>query len=208
MRISILIFPIAILFSCSAPTKDIEAISKTDTIKSTETTLKPIYKDSTYLRYLKIFSKAEINPTDTSQHIFRFTLLRPKFTGNLCFAEVNYQDSTFEFYEFDLKGPDGTGKDQILSKTKRKISKSELSTLDYLIDYSMIWSLEAEETNKQHYLDCHTDIYEASIPNDKFGDVKKNYCFVKRFCSQNKDFVNLGQYILSIAKQENHYQKN
>lgn len=139
---------------------------------------------------------------NTGLHEFRFYLYRPKFVGPFTFIKVNFKDSILYIKEFDERFPEmGEGKDTIYLSKSIKLSREEIRKLNYLIEYSMFWSLEPI-AERNYILDGSTIIYEARQPNvRKFCPFLRTYHHVTRYACHNSDFENLAGFLMKKTRE-------
>lgn len=166
-----------------------------------------IIKPSLFERLTKAMGEKYLNPKDTSEMEFRYFYMCPAFEGPNQFYKISYSDSVLIRKTFLYKDPTGNGVDTLLTTSEFKLSKEDLKTIDFLVEKSMVWSLEEKEEFPVNYLDCNYIVYQ--IMGEQFIGTKKTrqYKRVERQCSQNIDFVNLGEYLKYKAGEKSYYKK-
>ena len=179
MKIKLWLF-ILVSFSCNER-KEIKSETK-------QATNYPI--DGSYHMLLEKLNKSELFISDTDNSIIRFTY-NDVLAGYNQHFELNFNDSILTYTNFHW-----SNNNRYFDKTKptiTKLTKKDLDTLEYLIEASMIWSLEMKTTSD--YLDCDYYIYEAIRQPIHYNELFKTYCLVLRHCPHNEDFIKLGNYI-------------
>jgi hypothetical protein len=149
----------------------------------------------------------QLSSKDTSELEFRYFYICPTFEAPNQFYRVRYSDSVLIRKTFLYKDPTGSGVDTVLTTSEFKLNKEDFNTIKFLVEKSMLWSLEERESFPNSYLDCNYSVYE--IVSEKYvGHSKvRIYKRAERYCSQNIDFVNLGEYLKHKAGEKSYYKK-
>ena len=190
------------MYSCSLKDNKTDEQSKPEVEKKDT-----IVKQSFIERLTLALGETQLSSKDTSEIEFRYFYICPTFEAPNQFYKIRYNDSVLIRKTFLYKDPTGSGIDTVLTTSEFKLSKEDLITIKFLVEKSMFWSLEEKEIFPVDYLDCNYSVYE--IVSEKFiGHQKmRQYKRVERYCPQNIDFVNLGEYLKYKAKEKSYYKK-
>lgn len=193
---------IILVYSCSFNK------NKTDTQNKQLHEKKDSLKKQSFIERLTLAIDGEqLSPKDTASLEFRYFYICPAFEGPNQFYKINYRDSVLIRKTFLYKDPTGSGVDTVLTKSEFKLDKEDLTTINFLVEKSMLWSLEEKEVFPVSYLDCNYIVYEI-VAQQFIGPKKiRQYKKVERHCSQNVDFVNLGEYLKYKAGEKSYYKK-
>lgn len=193
---------VVLLYSCSNKENKGEEQNKPE-VEKKDTIVKQTFIE----RLTLALGEKQLSSKDTSELEFRYFYICPTFEGPNQFYKIQYTDSVLIRKTFLYKDPTGSGVDTLLTTSKFKLDKEDFSTIDYLVEKSMLWSLEEKEVFPVNYLDCNYIVYE--IVSQQFIGFKKmrQYKKAERQCSQNIDFLNLGEFFKHKAGEKSYYKK-